>query len=174
MQTHYLLGLDGGGTKTDALLCTADGEVKARCTAGPSSLTGQSEESAFLQIRTVLTGVLSPVGGLDAVSYTHLDVYKRQGADSIELRTMNALTQEAQAFDAQYAFDWPHLDTALEADSEYGSTLHEIVAEALAQLIVTTGDVEAEYAAFVERWENEGGLEWEEEATQAYAGKQAE
>ena len=66
MQTHYLLGLDGGGTKTDALLCTADGEVKARCTAGPSSLTGQSEESAFLQIRTVLTGVLSPVGGLDA------------------------------------------------------------------------------------------------------------
>lgn len=96
------------------------------------------------------------------------------GEDSIELRTMNALTQEAQAFDAQYAFDWPYLDTALEASSEYGSTLDEIVAEALAQLIVTTGDVEAEYAAFVERWENEGGLEWEEEATQAYAGKQAE
>ena len=56
----------------------------------------------------------------------------------------------------------------LEASTEYGSTLSDITSEALAQLIVTTGDVEAEYNAFVERWNNEGGLEFEAEATAAY------
>ena len=89
-------------------------------------------------------------------------------SNNAELRTMNALTQQAQAFAQETAFDWPQLLDALEADAEYGTTLSEITSEALAQLIVTTGDVEAEYRAFVERWESEGGLEWEKEATAAY------
>jgi len=88
--------------------------------------------------------------------------------NNTELKTMNALTQEAQAASREVAFDWPHFEAALEASAEYGTTLSEITAEALAQLIVTTGDVEAEYAEFVSRWENEGGLEWEAEATAAY------
>lgn len=49
----------------------------------------------------------------------------------------------------------------------------EITREALAQLIVTTGDVEEEYNAFVERWNNEGGLEFEAEATAAWQAQQA-
>ena len=72
------------------------------------------------------------------------------------------------------AFDWPKINAVLEADTEYGSTLSDITKEALAQLIVTTGDVEAEYKAFVERWNEEGGLEWEKEATAAYKAEHAE
>ena len=33
-------------------------------------------------------------------------------------------------------------------------------------LIATKGDVEAEYAEFIAQWEEEGGLEFEEEATE--------
>ena len=62
----------------------------------------------------------------------------------------------------------------LEADTEYGTTLEGIVEECFAQLIVTTSDVEAEYQAFVERWETEGGLEFEAEATAAYLEEQGE
>ena len=42
--------------------------------------------------------------------------------------------------------------SALQSEIEYGTGLMEITREALAQLIVTTGDVEEEYNAFVERW----------------------
>ena len=94
--------------------------------------------------------------------------------NNAEIKTLNALTQEAQAFAVENAFDWPKINTVLEADTEYGSTLSDITKEALAQLIVTTGDVEAEYKAFVERWNEEGGLEWEKEATAAYKAEHAE
>ena len=40
-------------------------------------------------------------------------------------------------------------------------------------LIVTNGDVEAEYQEFVARWDEEGGLEVEAEATAAYQEEQA-
>lgn len=47
----YLLGLDGGGTKTDMLLCTLDGTVICRSIGGPSSLTGQTEKEAYSHIK---------------------------------------------------------------------------------------------------------------------------
>ncbi len=47
--------------------------------------------------------------------------------------------------------------------------LNDITKEAFAQLIVTKGNVDAEYKTFVQRWEREGGLAYEKEATQAYA-----
>ena len=91
-----------------------------------------------------------------------------------ELRTMNALTREGQAFAVENAFDWPKIYTVFPASIEYGATLDGITKEALAQLIVTTGDVEAEYEALVTRWENEGGLEWEAQATEAYNAEHAQ
>lgn len=92
--------------------------------------------------------------------------------ENTELRTMNKLTQEAQAFARANAFDYPYIYTPFDAQSEYGTALSDINKEALAQLIVTTGDVRAEYEAFVARWEAEGGLEWEAQATEAYASQQ--
>lgn len=93
-------------------------------------------------------------------------------AENTELRTMNKLTQEAQAFARDNSFDYPYIYTPFEAQSEYGAALTDIAKEALAQLIVTTGDVQAEYDAFVARWEAEGGSEWEAQATEAYASQQ--
>lgn len=94
-------------------------------------------------------------------------------ANNAELRTMNALTQAGQALARENGIEYPKIIATLDADREYGSTLSDITKEAFAQLIVTTGDVDAEYAEFVSRWEEEGGLEFEAEATQAYADQLA-
>lgn len=90
-----------------------------------------------------------------------------------EMRSLNQQTREGQALSQENAVEYPYIIAALEAKDEYGPTLSDITKEALAQLIVTTGDLEAEYAAFVARWEEEGGLEYEAEATQAYADQLA-
>ena len=68
----------------------------------------------------------------------------------------------------------PEFAQPLEAALEYETTLADIVKECVAQLIVTTGDVEAEYQEFVSRWESEGGLELEAEATETYKAMKAE
>lgn len=94
-------------------------------------------------------------------------------AINAETRTMNKLTQEALQHGYDNAVEYPYIRTPLAADTEYGTTLSDITKEALAQLIVSTGDIEAEYKAFVERWEEEGGLDWEKEATAAYNAEQA-
>ncbi len=65
MNERYLLGLDGGGTKTDVVLSTADGRVISRAIGGPSSVTGQSEEQAEASLFKALQEALEPVGGMD-------------------------------------------------------------------------------------------------------------
>jgi putative aldouronate transport system substrate-binding protein len=89
--------------------------------------------------------------------------------NNAEIRTLNPKTR----YSLDLAFDNllpdAHIYGALEADKEYGTTLDEIVEEAIANLIVTTGDVDAEYQASVGRWLAEGGEVWEEEATRVYA-----
>ena len=61
-----LLGLDGGCTKTDALLCSGDGRVISRASGGASGFSGIPEEEAHKNLTYVLTQVLEPVGGLGA------------------------------------------------------------------------------------------------------------
>lgn len=56
---------------------------------------------------------------------------------------------------------------ALESWTEYGTSLETLEKEMLANLIVSTGDLEAEYQEFMERWVEEGGAEFEKEATEA-------
>jgi putative aldouronate transport system substrate-binding protein len=85
-----------------------------------------------------------------------------------EVRTLHKLTQDAQAFARATLIDWPYIINPFNAQSEYGRTLADIEKQALAQLIVTTGNVQNEYNSFIARWENEGGKQWEAEATAAY------
>ena len=66
MTKGYLLGLDGGGTKTEALLCTVEGRAVGHAIGGPASLTGQREEDAFSHIRRTLMEAMAAVGGLEA------------------------------------------------------------------------------------------------------------
>ncbi len=89
--------------------------------------------------------------------------------NNAEVRTLNEQTRNGQQLAKEYGIAYPKIIKTLDADREYGATLKDITMEAFAQLIVTTGDVDAEYAAFVARWEEEGGLEYEAEATAAYA-----
>jgi len=88
---------------------------------------------------------------------------------NVELRTMNAFTQQAQAAEKAVATDWAFIYETLESSTEYGTSLSAVEMEAFANLIVTTGDVEAEYQAYIEQWEAEGGLEYEAEATEWWA-----
>ena len=89
--------------------------------------------------------------------------------NNAEMRTLNACTQKMQADEREIATDYPFIIQILEAGSEYGTTLNQITKEAFANLIVCEdAELEGLYAEYVQRWEEEGGLEWEEEATKAY------
>ncbi len=89
--------------------------------------------------------------------------------NNAEMRTLNACTQKMQADEREIATDYPFIIQILEAGSEYGATLGQITKEAFANLIVCEdAELEGLYAEYVQRWEEEGGLEWEEEATKAY------
>ena len=89
--------------------------------------------------------------------------------DNAENRTLNACTREMQAKEKEVAIDYVFIPVTLDAQAEYGTSLGALQWEAFCNLIVTTGDVQAEYEEFVSRWEEEGGLELEEEATEWYA-----
>lgn len=110
--------------------------------------------------------------------FTDLATYRSDGAFvyndmwpflNTEVRTLNKQTQEGQAFARENSLEYPNIIASLKTTGEYGSVLNDITKEAFAQLIVTKGNVDAEYKTFVQRWEREGGLAYEKEATQAYA-----
>ena len=89
--------------------------------------------------------------------------------NNAEYRTMNPQTRKGMDIGFANLLDDAYIYSPLDTEKEYGATLFEITKEAFATLIVTDGDVEAEYQAFVERWMDEGGAAWEEEATRVYA-----
>lgn len=68
---QYLLGVDGGGTKTDALLCTLDGQILSQVTGGPSSVSGQSPERAMAELKQTICTALQTAGidGNDLAGY---------------------------------------------------------------------------------------------------------
>lgn len=101
-----------------------------------------------------------------AFVYNGYGGYTRETA---ETRLMNKTTRDGLSAEWAVALDYPMIAQVLETRNEYGAILDDIVKECFAQLIVTTGDVEAEYREFLDRWENEGGLEFEEEASRVYA-----
>lgn len=89
--------------------------------------------------------------------------------DNAENRTLNACTREMQAKEKEVAIDYVFIPVTLDSQSEYGTTLGALQWEAFCNLIVTTGDVQAEYEEFLARWDEEGGQEYEEEATAWWA-----
>ena len=101
-------------------------------------------------------------------------IYSNGGGWSLEnaeTRTMNAFTQKAQIDENKLAMEHVFFGKALESWAEYGTSLQALEKEMLANLIVSTGDLEAEYQEFMERWVEEGGAEFEEEATEAWKNR---
>ena len=101
--------------------------------------------------------------------YLYYAMFSSFFADNLERRMLTPLTRKGLEIGAANPVDYAWMPVVLDAQTEYGATLTDIENQCLAGLIVTTGDVEAEYQAFVEQWEQEGGLEYEEEATACYA-----
>ena len=89
--------------------------------------------------------------------------------NNTEIRLLNACTQKMQADEREIATDYPFIIRLLNTRTEYGTTLDGITKEAFANLLVCEdAELEDLYAEYVQRWEEEGGLEYEEEATAAY------
>lgn len=89
--------------------------------------------------------------------------------NTMQRRGLNTQTKEGVASSAALCtIDWPYIYTPFTADKTYGQNLHNIEKEVFCQLISTKGDIEKEYQAAVKRWETEGGLDWEKEATAAF------
>ncbi len=57
--TNYILGLDGGGTKTLALLADENGNILARGLGGPSNYNAVGFEAACVAIESAITQALS-------------------------------------------------------------------------------------------------------------------
>lgn len=58
------VGIDGGGTKTDAVICDEYGKVLGRVKGGPSSPTSLKPEQAIENIRQVMAALMAPFGGI--------------------------------------------------------------------------------------------------------------
>ena len=88
--------------------------------------------------------------------------------NNCEVRTMN----EQSRMGTQLAYDemLPSVNIieTLESRMEYGADLDQIVKEMYAAMLTSKGDMKAIYDEYIERWNNEGGLEYEEEATAAW------
>jgi glucosamine kinase len=57
--THYVLGFDGGGTKTDCILADGKGRILARAVAGPSNPLRVGYNRAWFALSDAADGVLS-------------------------------------------------------------------------------------------------------------------
>lgn len=89
--------------------------------------------------------------------------------NNAEVKSLNAFTQQLQAEERANLTDYPYIIQILDTRAEYGTTLDQICAEAFANLIVCDeSELEELYAEYVQQWNDEGGLEFEEEATAAY------
>lgn len=88
-----------------------------------------------------------------------------------EVRVMNALTQKSLADAAAASIEYPYISAVLETRTEYGADLDALVQECFATMVVADGGLDTILADFITRWEDEGGLDYEEEATAAYAAQ---
>ncbi|MFA6507727.1 MAG: extracellular solute-binding protein, partial [Treponemataceae bacterium] len=105
--------------------------------------------------------------------FTDMATYRSDGAFvynmqlprmTAEMKTLNKQTREGQLYAQQNALDYPKTMANLKTMTDYGPQLENITKEAFARLIFTNANLETEYAAFVKRWNDEGGLAFEKEA----------
>ncbi len=66
MNERYFCGWDGGGTKTEVLCMTADGQVIGNASFGPLNINGAGEEKVRQSIHDCMNFMASLPGGLDA------------------------------------------------------------------------------------------------------------
>ncbi len=94
--------------------------------------------------------------------------------NNCEVRTMN----EQSRAGTQLAYDemLPSINIVkpLQTRQDYGADLDQIIKEMYAEILTTKGDIKAVYDEYMKRWDSEGGLEYEEEATAAWKEQKAQ
>lgn len=56
--SRYYIGIDGGGTKTEAVLCDESGHMLSRAVTGPSNFSSFDENGVVENLRGAVGGVL--------------------------------------------------------------------------------------------------------------------
>lgn len=102
-----------------------------------------------------------------AGGWVYWGLHRRQNGDS-ETLTMNPQTRAALQMGLDNTIEDAFIFATPPIQRDLGTTLQDIEYEALATLIATEGDLEAEYQRFVDRWLREGGASWQEQATVIY------
>ena len=102
-----------------------------------------------------------------AGGWVYWGLHRRQNGDA-ETLTMTPQTQAALQMGLDNAIEDAFIFATPEIQRDLGTTLRDVEFEALATLIATEGDLEAEYQRFVDRWLREGGATWQEQATEIY------
>ncbi len=92
--------------------------------------------------------------------------------NNCEIRTMN----EQSRLGTQLAYDEMlpavNIIQTLEAGTEYKADLDQIIKEMYVNILITDGDIQTIYDEYMSRWDAEGGLEFEKEATAAWKEEQ--
>jgi putative aldouronate transport system substrate-binding protein len=88
--------------------------------------------------------------------------------DNTEILTLTEQTRIALKLAVDNPMQTGAIVATPEVSKELGSTLSDIEKECVASLIVSKGNLEAELAAFILRWKDEGGSTWEQQATAIY------
>jgi putative aldouronate transport system substrate-binding protein len=96
--------------------------------------------------------------------YVYSTYFKKYFNDSMTMTLTSLSRKGIELGNANWVKDY-YIYNRPEIEKELGVTLTDIENEALANLIVTTGNLETEYKAYVDRWMKEGGSKWEEQAT---------
>lgn len=89
--------------------------------------------------------------------------------ENIQTKTFKKLAWDMQIKDTEVAIDHAYIPVPLNTWIEYGSNLKDIVSECFCTMIVADGGLEDIYQQYLEQWNEEGGLEWEAEATNWWA-----
>lgn len=63
---HYIIGIDGGGTKTKLTLCDLEGKVLSTYVAGPSNILSSGYETAKASLNTLFRSVIEEGYTLEA------------------------------------------------------------------------------------------------------------
>ncbi|MBR3873013.1 MAG: extracellular solute-binding protein [Clostridia bacterium] len=183
---HVETGEPTGGVKQYSSTTNYEAVVSADCKYPEAAVElinylGYSEEGqelTYMGIEDVMfKWIDKPNGKYERIgAYADDTVHRAAGAyvyntaggwtrENAQTRTLNAFTQNAMAYEDSIATDYTFIADNLETWTEFGTTLKAIEQEMLATLIISTGDLEAQYAEYIARLEDEGLADYEEEAT---------
>ncbi len=88
--------------------------------------------------------------------------------NNCELRIMNEQSRTGTQLAYDEMLPSVNIIKTLETRQEYGADLDQIIKEMYVAILMADGDIQAVYDEYMERWDTEGGLEFEEEAGAAW------